>query len=184
MKCFGGETLDTALPPSEREYLVAPLDLSPQFGGVGLQSLIRAADKELLSSRASITSGLITSFRSKDIPVYSRLADALDSMVDTHDTVPDETTIPTIESMLAASTRAHAFLDTIPQVEIDFTTSLIMGERTMEIRGRYSPLEQPSRPDPIVLPDLRTLVDYVDAPCKHACAILKQSRHARQNHEV
>jgi hypothetical protein len=59
--------------------------------------------------------------------------------------------------MLAINTRAHAFLDIIPQAEINFTTSLGMGEMTVEIPGRYSPLEAPTRPDPIVLPDLRTL---------------------------
>ncbi len=75
--------------------------------------------------------------------------------------------IPVIESLLAISTRAHAFLDIIPQAEIDFTTSLVMGERTVEIPGRYSPLEAPTRPDPIVLPDLRIPTDYAGAPCKH-----------------
>ena len=59
-----------------------------------------------------------------------------------------------------------------------------MGERIVEIPGRYSSLEQPSRPNPIVMPDLRSPVDYVNAPCKHECAILKQSRHVRQAHEV
>jgi hypothetical protein len=144
MKCIGGETLDVDLPPLDREHLVASLDLPPQFGGVGLQSRIRAADEELLGSWASITSDLI-SFRSKDSPVYTRLADALDSMADTHDNTHDETLIPTIKSMLVVSTRAHAFLNTIPQTEIDFTTSLAMGERTVEIPGRYPPLEQPPR---------------------------------------
>ncbi len=81
-------------------------------------------------------------------------------MADTHGNVLVETTILAIESMLAVSTRAHAFFDTIPQAEINFTTSLVMGERTVEIPGQYSPLEQPSRPDPIVLPDLRTPADY------------------------
>jgi hypothetical protein len=37
--------------------------------------------------------------------------------------------------MLVVITRAHAFLDTIPQTEIDFTTFLVMGERTVEIPG-------------------------------------------------
>ena len=123
------------LPPIEWEHLTASLDLPPQFGGVGLQFLIRVVDEELLGSWASITSDLITFFRSKDTPVYSRLAYAVNSMVDTHNIAPEETSIPTIKSLLAVSMRARAFLDTFPQAEIDFTNSLVMGERTVEIPG-------------------------------------------------
>jgi hypothetical protein len=32
--------------------------------------------------------------------------------------------------MMPAPMRAHAFLGTIPKKEVDFSTSLIMGERT------------------------------------------------------
>ena len=125
-----------------------------------------------------------TFFRSKDLPVCTKLADALDAMADSPETLIEEPAIPAIESMLAISARAHTFLETIPQIETDFATSLVMGERTVDIPGRYSPLEAPTRPDPIVLPDLRTPVDYATAPCKHECVILKQSRHIRQAHEV
>ena len=50
LKCVGGETLDADLPPIKWEHLVASLDLPPQFGGVGLQSLIRAVDEEIFGS--------------------------------------------------------------------------------------------------------------------------------------
>ncbi len=66
LRCVGAKTLDNALPTSECELLSSTLDLPPQFGGsTGLQSLIRVADEELLGSWASITSDLITFFRSK-----------------------------------------------------------------------------------------------------------------------
>jgi hypothetical protein len=142
-------------------------------GGVGLQSFIRAADEELLGSWASITSDLITFLHSKGLPVYNKLADALDAMANSPETLSEEPVIPAIESMLAIIAKAHTFLETIPQIETDFATSLVMGERTVDIPGRYSPLEAPTRPDPIVLPDLRTPADYVTTPCKHECAILK-----------
>ncbi len=82
MACVGGKSLDADLQPVERDHLAASLDLPPQFGGVCLQSLIRAADEELMGSWASITSDLITFFRSKNLPVYTKLVDALDSMAD------------------------------------------------------------------------------------------------------
>ncbi len=141
---------------------------------MGLQSLIRAADEELLGSWASVTSDLITFFRSKDLMVYTKLADALDAMADSLDDHSNVVIIPAVETLLAVSERAHAFLKSIPQAELDFTTSLCMGERTVAIPGRYAPLEAPSRPEPIVLPDLRTLADYATASCKHECAVLKQ----------
>ncbi len=59
---------------------------------MGLQSLVRVADEELLGSWASITADLISFCRSKGRGVYSEIADALDSMADipvTDDDRPD-----------------------------------------------------------------------------------------------
>ena len=149
-----------------------------------LQFLIRAADEELLGSWATVSADLVTFCRS----TYSKITDTLDSMADTPPTPMDEDHAPplhsTIDAMMTVSMRAHAFLGTIPKKEVDFSTSLIMGERTEKIPGRFSPLEAPTRPNVIVLPDLRTPANYATAPCKHECAILKQSHHVRQAHAV
>jgi hypothetical protein len=182
--CVGAGQLDSALPEAELENLAASLDLPSQFGGVGLQSLMRAADEELLGSWASITSDLITFFISKDLLVYSKLAEALDAMADIPGDSSNVVIIPAVETLLAVSGRAHAFLGNIPQSEIDFTPSLVMGERTVAIPGHYDPLVAPSRLELIVLLDPRTPADYATATCKHECAILKQSRHVRQAHKV
>jgi hypothetical protein len=115
MKCVGAETLDATLPPIERAHLAALIDLPLQFGGVGLQSIIRAADEELLRSWSSITSDLIIFCRYKDLPVYSKLAYTLDSMTYTPDDLPNIPAIPAIETMLTTSTRAHFFLDNTPE---------------------------------------------------------------------
>ena len=48
--CVGAATLDLSLQGTQRDHLSASLDLPPQFGGVGLQSLIRVVDEELLGS--------------------------------------------------------------------------------------------------------------------------------------
>ncbi len=71
---------------------------------------------------------------------------------------------PAFVAMMAVSSRTHAFLETIPQVEIDFSSALIMGERIVEIPGHFSPDGAPSRQEPIVLPNLKTTADYADAP--------------------
>jgi len=65
----------------ERGLQTSSLDLlPPQFGGIGMQSLIRAADEELLGSWASLTANLIVFLRSKSLSVYDKQADALDAM--------------------------------------------------------------------------------------------------------
>jgi hypothetical protein len=85
---------------------------------------------------------------------------------------------------MAVSTRAHAFLFEIPQAELEFATSIVIGEKLVEIPDRYSPLDAPSRTEHIVPPNLPTLRDYATTSCMHECAILKQPRYARHAHEV
>jgi hypothetical protein len=79
---------------------------------VGLQSLIRAADEELLGSWASVSADLIPFFRFKDLTVYDKLADALEAM-ECEDSAHTSPIIPAFASLPAASTRAHIFLSDI-----------------------------------------------------------------------
>jgi hypothetical protein len=126
--------------------------------------------------------------------VYSKIAIALDSMADIPDTNEDRPDPPeahpvvkhhpAIVAMMIVSARAHAFLETIPQVDTDLSSALITGERIVEISGYFAPEVAPSRHDPIVLPILRTTADYAAAPCKHECAVLKHTRYVRQAHAV
>ncbi len=125
-----------------------------------MQSLMRAADEELLGSWASITADLIAFCRSKNQSVYTKIADALDSMFEFNDPLTNNTLPPATAAMLAVSTRAHGYLESIPQAEVDFATALIKGERLVSIPGRFAPTETHDRPDPIDLPDLRTPADY------------------------
>jgi hypothetical protein len=140
---------------------------------------MRAADEELLGSWASITADLIAFCRSKNQSVCTKIADVLDSMIDFNDPLTDNPLPPAIAEMMAVSTRAHGYLESTPQAEVDFATSVIKGERMVAILGRFAPTEAHDKPEPIVLPDLRTPTDYASAPCKHECAVLKQSRHVR-----
>jgi len=184
MECVGSSLLETDMPAQERRHLAASLDLPPQFGGVGLQSLIRAADEELLGSWAAVTADLIAFFRSKNQDVFDKLADALDTMAEENTDSTSTTTIPAVAALLTVSTRAHAFLADISQAEMDFATTTVLGERRVEIPGRSTPLEAAEKPEPMVLSDLRTPADYATASCKHECAIMKQSRHVKQAHAV
>ncbi len=69
LRCVGASSLDETLPRNEREHLAATLDLPPLFGGIGLQSLVWAADEEMLGSWASITAELISFCISKGMDV-------------------------------------------------------------------------------------------------------------------
>ena len=68
--------------------------------------------------------------------------------------------IPTSASLMAVSARAHTFLTDIAQSEMDFATNLTLSERLVEVPGRFSALETHTKPEPIVLPNLRLLTDY------------------------
>jgi len=89
LKYVGAITLNHDLSSHERDHLSSSLDLPAQLGGVGLQSLVRAADEKLLGSWASNTADLIKFSKSKDLTIYTDLANALDSMADAEDDPSD-----------------------------------------------------------------------------------------------
>jgi hypothetical protein len=87
---------------------------------------------------------LIKFFRSKDLGIYTDLANDSDSMADAEDIPVDPSIAPPIQAvttLITVSTRAHDFLSEILKEEMDSATSLVMGEGTVEIPGRYNPLE-------------------------------------------
>jgi hypothetical protein len=105
MEFVGTSTPESAMRPEERHHLEASLDLPPQFKGEGLQSLIRAAYEELLGSWASMTTNLLSFFRSKGLNVYDKLVDALDIMTE-EDIYSATPIIPAVASVMALGTRA------------------------------------------------------------------------------
>jgi hypothetical protein len=108
--CTGVSTLGADMSSQERDLLSTSLDLAPQLGGIGMQSLIRDVDEELLGSRASMAANLIVFLRSKSLSVYDKLAGALDAMAgdDVDDT--EMSVILAVASIMAVSARAHTLL--------------------------------------------------------------------------
>jgi hypothetical protein len=83
LHCLTASTeLESASGPTARDQLTRLLDLPPSLGGIGMQSLERSADEELLGSFASISSSLISFCRSTELPVYIFIAEALEGMED------------------------------------------------------------------------------------------------------
>ena len=92
--------------------------------------------------------------------------------------------ISAVGSVMVINARAHTFLADITQSEMDFATSLTLGERIVEVLGRFDNQDTNTKPKPIVLPDLRMPTDYVTRAYKHECAIMKQSRHLHHAYQV
>ena len=143
----------------ELELLTETLDLPPQLGGAGLQSLALSADEEFLGSWAAISAPLSEFFRATGEPIYEDLADVLDSMAeDPALSDPTATEIPAIAAFRSISNRAHSSFADITENELELATSLSRGHRTVEVAGRYE--EGPGLPpEPIRLPDPRPISD-------------------------
>jgi hypothetical protein len=119
-----------------------------------MQSLIRAADEEMLGSWASVTANLLVFLRLKSLNVCDKLADALDAMADDDTDNTDSPVIPAVASIMVLVARAHTFLADITHSEMGFATALTLGERIVEIPGRFVNLETHTKPEQIVLPNL------------------------------
>jgi len=74
--------LENAIDTLVRNQLASLIDLPPAFGGIGLQSLERSADEELLGSFAGISASFISFCRPTELPVYIAIAEALEGMED------------------------------------------------------------------------------------------------------
>jgi hypothetical protein len=129
--------LEEALSREERELLTETLDIPPQLGGAGLQSLALSADEEFLGSWAAILAPLSEFFRATGEPIYEDLANVLDSMAeDPALSDPTATEIPAIAAVRSISNRAHSSLADITEAELDLATSLSRGHCTVEVASR------------------------------------------------
>jgi hypothetical protein len=183
--------LEYALDPSAKDSLTGLLDLPPSYGGIGLQSLERAADEEFLGSFASISASLISFCRRTALPVYMEIAVAIESMGDTREMLEslgdsqgsDEPlpTVQTIKDVVMVAGRTP--MDSPSDDQLKLATELVRGHSVAEVPGRWVKTGERA-PDPITLPEPRSLSDYVMATCKQECSILKQARHVRQAHHV
>jgi hypothetical protein len=82
LHCLTASTdLENAIGPLARDHLASLIKLPPAFGGIGMQSLERSADEDLLGSFAGISASLILFCRSTELQVYIAIAEALEGMV-------------------------------------------------------------------------------------------------------
>ena len=75
--------------------------------------------------------------------------------------------------------KIEALREPLSEEETAGGTALIRGTRTVEVPGRFDPEKQDPVPEPITLPKPRLVSDFITAPCRHECSIIKQVRHAK-----
>ena len=170
------EDLEHALGPEGRSRLSDLLDLLPSYGVASLQSLEYSAEEEFIGSFAAIAASLITLCKKTEQHAYIRIAEALEALDDTEGGV----SYPTLEGVKEAMTRTTTRREPLSAEETEGATDLVRGTRTVEVSGRFDPVKQDSVPEPITLPEPQPVSDYITAPCRHDCSIIKQVRHAKR----
>jgi hypothetical protein len=177
---IASEDLELTLGAAGRSQLSDILDLPPSYGGAGLQSLEDSADEEFLGSFAAIAAALISFCRKTELRVYIRIAEALESLDDPE----SEGACPTLRGVQEVMLRTETLREPLTTEETASATDLVRGTRTVEVPGRFDPDKPDPAPEPITLPEPRLVSDFVTAPCRHECSILKQVRHVKKAHRV
>ena len=173
------------MEPKVHHQLADWLDLPPSYGGISLNSLARFEDKELVGSFAGIASSLIELCRKTELPIYIGIAKALEGLGDTVDSLEED--LPPTEEMpclsvaaIVASAARVATSLTIPlDEELRTATHLIRGHVVVEVPGNWNRTGD-GEPELLILPEPRTILDFITAPCTQEVSLMKQTRHVKQ----
>jgi hypothetical protein len=174
--------LENAMDPTSKDLLIDWLDLPPSYGGTGLNSLSRSADEDFLGSFTAIAASLISFCRKSELPVYIRIARAMESLGDIDallgDNIQPSTERPcvTLEAIRFVSERATATISLPTKDELALATHLIRGNSVVEVLGKWIITRDSA---PIVLPETKTIADFNTAPCKQEVSLMKETRQAR-----
>ena len=145
-------------------HLSCLLDLPPSYGSIGLQSVERSDDEELLGSFAGIIASLIAFYRKTDLPVYIAIAEAREAMRDASGLLdgdakgmePDSLAlVPSIRELGEVAARNLANTPTDDQLTL--ATQLGKGYVVVEVPCRWNMTGDPS-PDHIITPEPRSLM--------------------------
>jgi hypothetical protein len=129
-----------------------------------------------LDSFAEIAAAFISFCRNTELPVYIRIAEALEG---TKEDGGAELACATMKGVKEAFQRTEWLREPLSEEESNTATELIKGSRVVETPGAYDPGKPDAVPEPVALPEPMSLGDYVTAPRKHECGIFKQIHHAK-----
>jgi hypothetical protein len=128
---------------------------------------------------------IITLCRRTELPSYIKIAEALenlDPLTSAHGIdSPQRTPCNSIIEVLEVTERAYAPSARATVEELNLTTPLVRGHIVLEVLGIWN-TERDTPPSPFVLPQPRSLADYVLASCKHECSLRRHTRMAKQAH--
>ncbi len=141
------EDIEHALGPERREHLSELLDLPASYGGAELHSLEASADDEFPGSFAGIAASLISFCKKTELPVYIRIAEALETL-DDPEVGP---CCPTVEGVKVANERLEALREPLSEEETVVATELARRSKSLEVPGAYSPEKPDSIPEPMIL---------------------------------
>ncbi len=89
-----------------------------------------------------------------------------------------------MDEVKEANGRMAAMRGPLSKGETEVVTELDRGSTTVEVPGAYNHEKPDSIPEPMSIPKPRLLSNYITAPCKHECNVIKKVRYAKQAHRV
>ncbi len=118
------------------------------------------------------------------MPVYTRIAQALEALVDRVEVVEEEDPpsnehpCASLEAIKAATERAFVALSPPTDENFNLATQLVRGHSKVEVPGKRNK-HGDAVPNAIILRDPKSLADFVNCPCKHEVSLVRQIRQGR-----
>jgi hypothetical protein len=125
------EVLEHALGPEGKEQLTDILDLPASYGGAGLHSLELSCDEELVGFFAGVTAALISFCKKTELPVYIRIAEALETV----DDKAGSHGCKTVEGITKVNNRISTLREPLSAEEVTVATQIVRGQITIDFRA-------------------------------------------------
>ena len=136
--------MELALDPQSLDQLTDWMDLRPVFEGSGIHSLSNSADEKFLGSFAAIASAIISFYRITNLPVYIRIAEALEELDAPQLAVPLCALAAKVKEV---SDMLLSHVSDITDEELISASHLVKGHRTVEVPGLEH--RTPLAPEPV-----------------------------------
>ena len=138
-----------------------------------------------MGSFAGIASSLVKFCRKTDLPIYIDIAEALEALGDAaemlEEDLPPTKELPcvSVSAIATAAARVATSLSIPSDEEMLTVNHLVRGHSVVKVPGKWN-CTGDKEPDLIVLPEPRTISDFITAPCKHEVFLMKHTRHVKQ----
>ena len=127
--------------PNKKEMLSDWLDLPYSYGVADMKSISRSANIKFLGLFAAIASFLISFCRKTYLSVYIRIAEAVEALADTVETVEDEVqpnSAPMMTAIRNAAERDEVALSPLSMDELNLASQRIKGHSIVEVSCKWN----------------------------------------------